>query len=98
MSKASPSLIGEIYSIFFMQGFEDALSSLLKDVKSIENEHFRMEEKFNRFVKIITMKNKSSLKHIRTLHHRNKNNLLFYLMQYKNWFLSLPKILLYFIF
>jgi len=56
MSKASPSLISEIYSIFFMQGFEDALSSLLKDVKSIENEHFRMEEKFNRFVKILTMK------------------------------------------
>ena len=60
MSKASPSLIGEIYSIFFMQGFEDALSSLLKDVKSIENEHFRMEEKFNRLVQI-TMKSKASL-------------------------------------
>jgi hypothetical protein len=44
-----------------MQGFEDALSSLLKDVKSIENEHFRMEEKFNRLVKIITMKSKASL-------------------------------------
>ena len=48
-------------TIFFMQGFEDALSLLLKDVKIIENEHFRMEEKFNRFVKIITMQNIASL-------------------------------------
>ncbi len=80
-----------------MQGFEDALSSLLKDVKSIENEHFRMEEKFNRFVKIITMKNKASLKHIYEQCITQTNNLLFYLTQYTKWFLSLPKILLDFV-
>ena len=31
-----------------MEGFEDALSSLIKDVKNIEHEHSRMEEMFNK--------------------------------------------------
>jgi len=31
-----------------VEGFEDALSSLIKDVKNIEHEHSRMEEMFNK--------------------------------------------------
>jgi len=38
-SDAAPHLV---------EGFEDALSSLIKDVKNIENEHTRMEEMFNK--------------------------------------------------
>ena len=33
---------------FVFQGFEDALSSLIKDVKNIECEHNRMEDMFNK--------------------------------------------------
>jgi hypothetical protein len=36
------------YQLF--QGFEDALSSLIKDVKNIDAEHSRMEEMFNKSV------------------------------------------------
>ena len=32
-----------------VEGFEDALSSLLKDVKNIENEHSKLEEMFNKY-------------------------------------------------
>jgi len=38
-SDASPHLV---------QGFEDALSSLIKDVRNIDSEHSRMEEMFNK--------------------------------------------------
>ena len=38
-----------VLSLFF-QGFEDALSSLIKDVKNIECEHNRMEDMFNKYV------------------------------------------------
>ena len=31
-----------------VEGFEDALSSLLKDVKNIETEHSKLEEMFNK--------------------------------------------------
>ena len=33
-----------------IQGFEDALSSLIKDVKNIECEHNRMEDMFNKYI------------------------------------------------
>ena len=35
---------------FPIQGFEDALSSLIKDVKNIECEHNRMEDMFNKYI------------------------------------------------
>ena len=31
-----------------LEGFEDALGSLLKDVKNIESEHSKLEEMFNK--------------------------------------------------
>ena len=54
-SDAAPHLV-EVMTNFYtafewhllFQGFEDALSSLIKDVKNIENEHTRMEEMFNK--------------------------------------------------
>ena len=36
------------------QGFEDALSSLIKDVKNIECEHNRMEDMFNKYISIVS--------------------------------------------
>ena len=38
----------EVLSRYCKQGFEDALSSLLKDVKNIETEHSKLEEMFNK--------------------------------------------------
>ena len=35
---------------FKIQGFEDALSSLLKDVRTIETEQQQMEDQFNRYI------------------------------------------------
>ena len=46
---------GRAYSMFCpTQGFEDALSSLIKDVKNIECEHNRMEDMFNKYIFIIS--------------------------------------------
>lgn len=44
----------QLFGVYFMfspiQGFEDALSSLIKDVKNIECEHNRMEDMFNKYI------------------------------------------------
>ena len=41
-----------------VEGFEDALSSLLKDVKNIENEHSKLEEMFNKYSSNANIENK----------------------------------------